>query len=80
MDAATDKVGRSYNIGRTLDEYIEEVHDGSGTRYAPYLYDLLNQEDVYEDIVYLIDEGRKATYRETYLLLKSVRETVKTAE
>lgn len=74
MDAATDKVGRSYNAAKTLDEFIEEVREGSGTRYAPYLHELLTREEVYKDIGYLLDEGRKNTYRETYVLLKKVRE------
>ncbi|MEE3409241.1 MAG: hypothetical protein VZQ95_07620, partial [Erysipelotrichaceae bacterium] len=41
MDAATDSIGRSYNRGKTLDEYIDEVRAGSGTRYAPWLADIL---------------------------------------
>jgi response regulator RpfG family c-di-GMP phosphodiesterase len=30
MDAATDSVGRSYNRGKTLEEYTKEVKEGSG--------------------------------------------------
>ena len=80
MDAATDRIGRSYNKGKTLDEYIAEVKDGSGTRYAPYLSELLMVEEVYSGLTELLDKGRKEIYRETYLLLKNVREKVKEGE
>ena len=73
MDAATDTVGRSYNSGKTLDEYIAEVRSAGGTRYAPYLYDLLTSPEVYSDISYLLSNGRQQAYRDTYLMLKNVR-------
>lgn len=72
MDAATDSVGRSYNKGKTLDDYLEEVKEGAGTRYAAYLYDLLNDKDTREDIDYLLNEGRIEAYRGTWQLLKTV--------
>ena len=73
MDAATDRVGRSYKGGKTLDEYTAEVGERSGTQYAPYLHDLLIKEEVHSDIEYLLTSGRQQTYRDTYLLLKRVR-------
>ena len=74
MDAATDSVGRSYNRGKTLGEYITEVKEGSGTRYAPWIADLLDNPQLREDLRFMLSEGRSANYRDTFLLLKSVKE------
>lgn len=76
LDAATDTVGRSYNRGKTVEDYMEELKEGSGTRYAPWLYDLFCRPEVREDIEYLLTDGRKRNYRETYSLLRNVQETV----
>ncbi len=74
MDAATDSVGRSYNKGKTLIEYIKEVESESGSRYAPWLAELLKDTQLRGDLMYLLSEGRQANYRDTFLLLKSVKE------
>ena len=73
MDAATDSVGRSYRRGKTLDQYVAEVEEGAGTRYAPYLSGLLARDEVRLDLEYLLDEGRKANYRNAYQLLRDVQ-------
>ena len=69
MDAATDSVGRSYNKGKNLDSYIEEVKKDAGTRYAPYLPELLEDPDVKRDLEYILDTGRQNAYRDTWVLL-----------
>nr|MCR5338349.1 HD domain-containing protein [Lachnospiraceae bacterium] len=74
MDAATDSVGRSYNKGKTIDDYVREVREGSGTRYAPWLSELFENEEVRNDMDYLLNTGREETYRDTYNLLKIVKE------
>ena len=74
MDAATDTVGRSYNHGKTVDDFLRELAEGSGTRYAPYLLELFGKEEVKEDIDYLLTSGRQNNYRNTYLVLKKVQE------
>ena len=66
MDAATDRVGRSYSRGKNLDELIKELQEGAGTHYAPYLCELLTNPIAVADIRYLLDEGRSRLYRETY--------------
>ena len=70
MDAATDLVGRSYNRGKSLEEYIAEVTESSCTRYAPYLAELLQEPEVKKDLEFLLDQGRKSVYEETYTLLR----------
>ena len=74
LDAATDTVGRSYNRGKTTEEFLEEVREGSGTRYAPWLVDLLAREEVRADINFLLQRGREQNYQDTYLLLRNVQE------
>ena len=72
MDAATDSVGRSYNRGKTLSDYEQEVIRDAGTRYAPWGPALLCDQKAREDLEYLLDEGRTDLYRETYKLLASL--------
>nr|MCR5282282.1 hypothetical protein [Lachnospiraceae bacterium] len=74
LDAATDSVGRSYSRGKTLTEFVQELKAGSGTRYAPWLSELFDQDAVREDLRYLLTEGREITYHDTYMLLKGVKE------
>ncbi len=73
LDAATDTVGRSYNTGKTFDDYLAELTEGSGTRYAPYLAELFSLPEVREDIEYLLKDGRSANYLEIYMLLDGVQ-------
>lgn len=72
LDAATDGVGRSYRQGRTLAEFQEELKKGAGTRYAPYVAQLFEDPATYQDISYLLKNGRKKLYDETYFLLKDL--------
>ncbi len=74
LDAATDTVGRSYNIGKTLKDYMEELKEGSGSRYAAWLFELLCHREVFDDVEYLLNEGRRRNYQETYSLLRGVQE------
>jgi HD-GYP domain-containing protein (c-di-GMP phosphodiesterase class II) len=72
MDTATDKIGRSYNSGIELEDYLKEVKEGAGTRYAPYMAELLENQEVIEDMKYLLSEGRLRVIRDTYRLLSRV--------
>ncbi|MBP5281309.1 MAG: HD domain-containing protein [Lachnospiraceae bacterium] len=72
LDAATDRVGRSYSKGKSYDEYKAEVRDGAGTRYAPWMAEILDAPEVEGDVRYLLDEGRKELYRDTFKLLKDI--------
>lgn len=74
MDAATDSIGRSYNEGKSLDDFLKELIEGSGTRYAPYLPGLIQKKETWEDLNYLLTEGRQMNYKETFLLLREVQE------
>ena len=72
LDAATDRVGRSYSKGKTFEEFAKEIEEGAGTRYAPFMAKLLKEPVVADDIRYLLDEGRSQLYRDTFNLLVEV--------
>ena len=69
MEAATDFIGRSYNPGKTLDEFLNELRDGSGSRYAPWLPDILDNPKTRQELKEILTDGRKHKYRDTYQLL-----------
>ena len=72
LDAATDAVGRSYKPGKTLEIFLEELREGSGTRYAPWLAELMENGDVREDIQAILSEGRDDNYRKAYRFLEGI--------
>lgn len=72
LDAATDSVGRSYKGGITLEKYIDELREGSGTRYAPYVVELFEDPNIQRELEELLTEGRDKNYRNTYHLLKTL--------
>ena len=74
IDAATDTVGRSYNRGKTLDDMKAELTEGAGTRYTPYIVELLEDEKVCRDITYILTQYRERLYRNTYMRLQQVTE------
>ena len=69
MDASTDRVGRSYKQSKTLDEFIEELHEGSGTQYAPFLTELLEDPAVCDELSEILEAGRISKYDDTYHVL-----------
>ncbi len=71
LDASTDAVGRSYKEGKTLDQFIQELKDGAGTRYAPCLVSLFEDERIYARLEHILTEGRDENYREAYRILAS---------
>ncbi len=74
LDAATDGVGRSYRFGKNLNDFKKELKEGAGSRYAPYMPELFDDPATYEDLLYLMENGRQEFYRETFYLLKELLE------
>ena len=74
LDAATDTVGRSYNRGKSLDDFLKELEEGSGTRYAPWLAALFRDSKLAEDLNYLLTEGRQQNYQKIFYLLRDMQE------
>ena len=77
LDAATDTVGRSYNRGKTVDEFMGELSEGSGSRYAAWLLDLFHDEAVKRDVENLLKNERDKKYKEIYYLLRDMSLRVK---
>lgn len=73
MDAATDTAGRSYNKGKTLEQYIAEVEEGAGTRYASYLVELLQKDEVIADLKYILSDTRNMIYRDAFIKLRKLQ-------
>ena len=65
LDAATDSIGRAYADRHTIDDFVAEVKAGAGTRYAPYLVELLEDPAVRKDLEYLLLSGRSNNYTAT---------------
>lgn len=72
LDAATDGVGRSYRVGKTLDDFQKELEETAGRRYAPYMADIFKDQATHEDLVYLLEHSRKDMYKDTYYKLKEL--------
>ena len=71
LDAATDTIGRNYKQGKTLEEFLEELRAGKGTRYSPDIVELFDDQDVVNDIRDLLTHEREDNYKKTYELLAS---------
>ncbi len=69
VDAATDSIGRSYGEGKSLETLIDEFESERGTRYAPFVIDPLKDKAVFNDIKYLLEDGRQNNYTRTFQLL-----------
>ena len=72
LDAATDSVGRSYKQGKTFEEYMSELTEGSGTRYASFVVDLCRDPEIRSDLEKMLPAIRDRSYRNTYSLLKQL--------
>lgn len=66
LDAGTDDVGRSYAAAKTYERLVEELRAGKGTRYAPYVVELLDDPAFYEETKRFLAESRKQVYVEVY--------------
>ena len=77
LDAATDTVGRSYSRGKTLEDMKREFAEGAGTRYTPYITELMEDEKVLADLEFILSQYREKMYRDTYVRLQKVSEREK---
>lgn len=66
LDAATDNIGRCYTMAKPVDTLLGEFHAQRGTRYAPEVVALLDDEDFCRDLKETLDETRKSVYLEVY--------------
>ena len=66
LDAATDNIGRCYTMAKPVDTLLGEFHAQRGTRYAPEVVALLDDEEFCRDLKETLDETRKSVYLEVY--------------
>lgn len=66
LDAATDNIGRCYTMAKPVDTLLGEFHAQRGTRYAPEVVALLDDEDFCRGLKETLDETRKSVYLEVY--------------
>ncbi len=76
LDAATDRVGRSYKSGKSINGILTELRKASGKRYSPVIVSLLDRPEVMTDIEFLLKKGREDNYRNTFLLLRRMQTNV----
>lgn len=74
LDAATDTVGRSYKKGKDIETVIQELRDGSGTFYAPFVVELFDDPRVVEDVKRILGDERDDNYRKTFRTLAFLAE------
>ena len=77
IDAATDTVGRSYSKGKSLTDMKRELSEGAGTRYTPYIPELMEDTKVFADVEFILSSYREKLYRDTYVRLQNVSEREK---
>lgn len=66
LDAATDNIGRCYNLAKPFRTLLEELQAQSGTRYAPNVVALFEDERFCQQLAENTDAERKRVYLQVY--------------
>ena len=66
LDAATDNIGRCYHMAKPFRTLVRELKAQSGTRYAPKVVALFDDEDFCAELAQKLDERRKEVYLQAY--------------
>lgn len=66
LDAATDNIGRSYAQTKTFEALVDELRQGSGTRYSPDIVMLFDNADFCTRLKENMSERRKNVYCRAY--------------
>mgnify|MGYP000068510860 CR=1 FL=1 len=66
LDAATDNIGRCYNLAKPFHTLLEELRAQSGTRYAPDVVALFRDETFCKVLAQKLDAERKKVYLHAY--------------
>lgn len=66
LDAATDNIGRCYNLAKPFRALLEELRAQSGTRYAPNVVALFEDERFCQQLAENTDAERKRVYLQVY--------------
>jgi len=66
LDAATDNIGRCYNLAKPFRTLVDELQAQCGTRYAPDVVALFQDEDFCAELEQKLDTERKKAYLKVY--------------
>lgn len=66
LDAATDNIGRCYNLAKPFRTLLKELRAQSGTRYAPNVVALFEDERFCQQLAENTDAERKRVYLQVY--------------
>lgn len=66
LDAATDNIGRCYNLAKPFRALLKELRAQSGTRYAPNVVALFENERFCQQLAENTDAERKRVYLQVY--------------
>lgn len=66
LDAATDNIGRCYQMAKPFRTLVGELKAQSGTRYAPKVVALFDDKDFCAELAQRLDERRKEVYLQAY--------------
>lgn len=66
LDAATDNIGRCYNLAKPFRTLLEELRAQSDTRYAPNVVALFEDERFCQQLAENTDAERKRVYLQLY--------------
>ena len=66
LDAAIDNIGRCYNLAKPFRTLLEELRAQSGTRYAPNVVALFEDERFCQQLAENTDAERKRVYLQVY--------------
>ncbi len=66
LDAATDNIGRCYQMAKPFRTLVGELKAQSGTRYAPKVVALFDDKDFCAELAQRLDEKRKEVYLQAY--------------
>lgn len=67
IDAATDTLGRNYAKGKNFVTLAQELKEGAGSRYNPYIVEcIFNNKVLWDNLEYITDEGRGQIYYRVY--------------
>lgn len=75
LDAATDNIGRCYNLAKPFRTLLEELRAQSGTRYAPNVVALFEDERFCQQLAENTDAERKRVYLQVYHAGSEEKET-----
>ena len=66
VDAATDDIGRSYKRAKDFETLLGELYEQQGTRYAPYVVGLFDDEEFRSKIKSTLSTERRSVYAAVY--------------